>query len=83
MKVRPDIKFYSAAALQHPKIFEKRKWAESTRILISFCDFILSVDDNYVGESGILRHSEKDKPMHIKSCQELINAFEYVIKATE
>ncbi len=23
MKVRPDIKFYSTAALQHPKIFEK------------------------------------------------------------
>lgn len=62
----------------HPEIFGKEKWNECTQILLSFCDFIIGIDSNYVGEYGKSQNSPNDKPIHIELCEKLIRAFEYI-----
>ena len=64
----------------HPKIFEKKKWNTCLKVLNEFCDFLEGIGDTYVGMYGKQDQITKKTPIHIKSCQKLITAFDYINK---
>lgn len=66
----------------HPKSFQRKKWDKCIETLLDFCDFLIKIDNGYVGEFGMLNKSEKELPKHVESCCNLVKAFDYVRKNT-